>query len=230
MGSQVMDDVTKRELFGPLGDADPLPPSLLGSSSEQGRTLALLQEISHDLTPLTGRDDLLRSIAERVKRLVNYHVFSVMLWNEDTQLLQTVFAMRYSESIPPRLNLRLHQGLTGSAAAQRVPLRVNDVLNDPRYIRSETGVDARSELVVPLLRQDRLIGVIDLESTLPHAFTMEHERMLAMLSPFIAIALENSRLYEEGAAEPTPSAERSGYRSRHSNATAAHRRAGYSGD
>jgi sigma-B regulation protein RsbU (phosphoserine phosphatase) len=192
-----MDDLTKRELIGPFGDADPLPPSLLSPMPEPSKTLALLQEISHDLTPLTSRDDLLRSVAERVKRLVNYHVFSVMLWNEAAQELQTVFALRYEESIPARLNLRLHEGLTGSAAAQRVPLRVNDVLSDPRYIRSETGVDARSELVVPLLRQDRLIGVLDLESTLPHAFSAEQERMLATLSPFIAIALENSRLYEE---------------------------------
>jgi sigma-B regulation protein RsbU (phosphoserine phosphatase) len=105
--------------------------------------------------------------------------------------------MRYEESIPPRLNLHLHEGLTGSAAGQRATLRVNDVLNDPRYIRSETGIDARSELVVPLLRQDRLVGVLDFESAVPHAFTAEHERMLTTLAPFLAVALENSRLYEE---------------------------------
>lgn len=192
-----MDDRTKRELIGTLGDADPLPSSLLVSAPEQINTLALLQEISHDLTPLTGRDELLRAIAERIRRLVNFDLFSVMLWNEDAQLLQTAFALRYAESIPPRLSLRLNEGLTGSAASRRLPLRVDDVGSDPRYIPSATGVDARSELVVPLLRQDRLVGVIDLESVLPHAFTAEHERMLATLAPFIAISLENSRLYEE---------------------------------
>jgi phosphoserine phosphatase RsbU/P len=192
-----MDDTTKRQFYPTLGDVDPLPPSLLAPAPEQAKTLALLQEISRDFSPLTSLTVLLRTIAERIKRLVNYDVFSVMIWNEDTQLLQTTFAMRYEESIPPRLSLRLHQGLTGSAAAQRAPLRVNDVLSDPRYIRSETGIDARSELVVPLLRQDRLIGVIDLESTAPHSFTAEHERMLATLAPFLAVALENSRLYEE---------------------------------
>jgi phosphoserine phosphatase RsbU/P len=192
-----MDDSTKRELFGSLGDVDPLPPSLLAPPSEQSKTLVLLQEISRDFSPLVGHVVLLRTIAERIKRLVNYDVFSVMIWNEDAQLLQSVFSMRYEESIPSRLNVRLHEGLTGAAAGQRAPLRVNDVLSDPRYIRPETGIDARSELVVPLLRQDRLIGVIDLESTVPQAFTSEHERMLATLAPFLAVALENSRLYEE---------------------------------
>jgi sigma-B regulation protein RsbU (phosphoserine phosphatase) len=55
----------------------------------------------------------------------------------------------------------------------------------------------RSELVVPLLLRDRLIGVLDLDSTELHAFSAEHERMLTTLASYIAIALENSRLYEE---------------------------------
>jgi sigma-B regulation protein RsbU (phosphoserine phosphatase) len=50
---------------------------------------------------------------------------------------------------------------------------------------------------VPLLLRDRLIGVLDLESTQSHAFTAEHERMLVTLASYIAIALENARLYEE---------------------------------
>jgi sigma-B regulation protein RsbU (phosphoserine phosphatase) len=120
-----------------------------------------------------------------------------MLWNERTQLLESVFAMRYEDSIPTRLRLGLHQGLTGTAAGERRILRVNDVTGDPRYIRSETGVDARSELVVPLLLRDRLIGVLDFESKEPHAFTLEHERILATLGSYVAIALENARLYEE---------------------------------
>jgi sigma-B regulation protein RsbU (phosphoserine phosphatase) len=194
-----MDDSRKRELFGPLGDVDPLPPSLLAKtpSHEHVKTLALLQDISRDFSPLTSLDDLLRAIAERIKRAVNYDVFSVMLWSEERQLLQTIFAMRYEESIPARLSLGLHEGLTGSAAALRTPLRVNDVLSDSRYIRSAAGVEVRSELVVPLLRQDRLIGVLDFESAATHAFSAEHERMLATLAPFLAVALENTRLYEE---------------------------------
>ncbi|MGA2418912.1 MAG: GAF domain-containing SpoIIE family protein phosphatase [Candidatus Acidiferrum sp.] len=200
-----MNDYTKRELFASLGGMDAPPPGLISPSliapvSEQAKTLALLQEISHDFSPRTSHTVLLGTIAERIKRLVNYDVFNVMIWNEDAQLLQSIFALRYEESIPARLNLRLHEGLTGSAAAERATLRVNDVLTDSRYIRTEAGIDARSELVVPLLRQDRLIGVIDLESTAPHAFTAENERMLTTLAPFLAVTLENSRLYEEAAA------------------------------
>ncbi|MGC2888299.1 MAG: GAF domain-containing protein, partial [Candidatus Acidiferrum sp.] len=192
-----MEDLSKLASYAILGDADPVPQSLLSAFPEQAKTLALLYDVSRELTSILDREELLRRIALRVKRIVNYHVFSVMLWNESTQLLESVFGMRYEDSVPTFLRLPLRLGLTGAAAAERRPIRVDDVLTDARYIRCETGVDTRSELVVPLLLQDRLIGVLDLESTEPNAFTVENERMLATLGSYIAVALENARLYEE---------------------------------
>ena len=192
-----MDDPTKLGSFALLGDADPVPQSLFVAYPEQAKTLALLHEVSRELTAILDREELLRRVAERIKKIVDYEVFTVMLWNEQTQHLESVFAMRCNDFIPARTRLPLHKGLTGSAAGQRRVLRVHDVNEDLRYIRCETGVEARSEIVVPLLMQDRLIGVLDLESTQPHAFTLEHERMLSTLGSYVAVALENARLYEE---------------------------------
>jgi sigma-B regulation protein RsbU (phosphoserine phosphatase) len=192
-----MEDASKLAGFALMGDADPVPQSLFLSHPEQAKTLLLLYEVSRELTSILEREELLLRVAQRVKKLVNYHTFSVMLWNEQTQLLESVFAMRSDESIPVRLQLPLHQGLTGTAAGQRRALRINDVRDDPRYILCDSGVEARSELVIPLFLRDRLIGVMDLESTVPHAFTAEHERMLVTLGSYVAIALENARLYKE---------------------------------
>lgn len=192
-----MDDPINLGSFALLGDADPVPQSLFVAYPEQAKTLALLHEVSRELTSILDREELLRRVADRIKKIVDYDVFSVMLWNEQTQLLESVFAMRCKDSLPARLRLPLHQGLTGTAAGQRRVLRVHDVTEDPRYIRCETGVEARSEIVVPLLMKDRLIGVLDLESTEPRAFSLEHERMLSTLGSYIAVALENARLYEE---------------------------------
>jgi len=191
-----VDDPMNLGSFALLGDADPVPQSLFVAYPEQAKTLALLHEVSRELTSILDREELLRRLAERIKKIVDYDVFSVMLWNEQTQLLESVFAMRCNDSIPARTRVPLHKGLSGTAAGQRRVLRVHDVNEDPRYIRCETGVDARSEIVVPLLMQDRLIGVLDLESTQPHAFTLEHERMLSTLGSYVAVALENARLYE----------------------------------
>jgi sigma-B regulation protein RsbU (phosphoserine phosphatase) len=194
-----MDEAAKLAPFPFMGDADPVPASLFVSHPEQANTLALLYEVSREITSILDREELLRRVAQRVKKLVNYHVFSVMLWDEKTQHLETVFSMRYGDSIPARVRVPLTQGLTGAAATDRRSVRVSDTLADPRFLACEveTGVAVRSELVVPLLIQDRLIGVLDLESAETHAFSAEHERMLVTLASYVAIALENARLYEE---------------------------------
>jgi sigma-B regulation protein RsbU (phosphoserine phosphatase) len=192
-----MEDLSKLGSFALLGDADPVPQSLFLSHPEQANTLALLYEVSREVTSILDREELLRRVAERIKKIVKYDVFSVMLWNEQTQHLESIFAMCCGDSIPARMSVPLHKGLTGTAAGERRVLRINDVTDDPRYIHCETGVEARSELVVPLLLRDRLVGVLDLESTKPHAFTAEHERMLQTLGSYIAVALENARLYQE---------------------------------
>jgi phosphoserine phosphatase RsbU/P len=192
-----MEESTNLAPFPLIGDADPVPASLFASFPEQAKTLSLLHELSREITSILDREELLKRVAERLKKLLNYHVFSVLLWNEKTQHLECSFTMRYEDAIPLRLRVPLNQGLTGTAAGERRILRVPDTLADPRFIRCETGVEVRSELVVPLLLQDRLIGVLDLESAETHAFTAEHERMVSTLGSYIAIALENARLFEE---------------------------------
>jgi GAF domain-containing protein len=89
----------------------------------------------------------------------------------------------------------LYKGITGHAADERKPFRVDDVRKDPRYVEFPNSERVRSELVIPLTLQGRLIGVLDLESINLGAFSAEHERMLVILGSYIAIALENSRLY-----------------------------------
>jgi phosphoserine phosphatase RsbU/P len=183
--------------FSLLGDADPAPPLLFTSEPDQAQTISLLYEISHELTSILDREELLRRIAERVKKLVNYHAFTVMLWNDSAQVLESVFAQHYDETLPSRFQMPLHQGITGTAAAERRTIRIVDVRLDPRYVSCGNEVEVRSELVVPLLLRDRLVGVLDLESAKPHAFSAEHERLLNILGSYIAVALENARLFEE---------------------------------
>jgi sigma-B regulation protein RsbU (phosphoserine phosphatase) len=74
-------------------------------------------------------------------------------------------------------------------------VRVEDTLADPRYIASHPEI--RSEVAVPLVVQDRVVGVLDLESERLAYFTEEHVRLLSLLAPQIASSVENARLYEE---------------------------------
>jgi sigma-B regulation protein RsbU (phosphoserine phosphatase) len=77
----------------------------------------------------------------------------------------------------------------------REPVLVGDVQRDPRYV-SLVG-ETRSELVVPLVHKDRVIGVLDLESPVLDRFTEEHVKVLTPLASQVAGAVENARLYAE---------------------------------
>ncbi len=167
------------------------------STLEQDQSLSLLFDVSRELTSILERDELLQRIADRVKKIVNYHLFNVMVWNGSASQLDCVFTKHFEEAININLTVPLFKGITGHAAGNRCAVRVADVRMDPRYVEFPHSDKVRSELVVPLLLQDRLIGVLDLESTNLNAFTAEHERMLGIIGSYIAIALENSRLYEQ---------------------------------
>ena len=144
-----MDDSSQLTPFFPLGDIDPFAQSMLDSDPDQSASLGLLYEVTRELTSILDREELLRRIAQHVKRIVNYHVFTVMLWNETSQFLESVFAMHYEDAIPARLRMRLFQGITGTAAGERRPVRIGDVRLDSRYIQFDTDVEVRAELGDP---------------------------------------------------------------------------------
>lgn len=84
-------------------------------------------------------------------------------------------------------------GVTGHVAATKLPMYVPDVTEEPRYISAR--IDIRSELALPLVIRDEVLGVLDLESTTPDYFTDEMIGLLSVFAGQAAVALENARLY-----------------------------------
>jgi phosphoserine phosphatase RsbU/P len=169
----------------------------IDAAMERDSSLALLYEISKELASILERDELLHRIAERVKKFVDYDLFMVMLWDAKGGRLECAFTKVYDESMAVQLKVQLFQGITGHAAGHREAMRVDDVREDSRYIEFPHSDNVRSELVIPLTIRERLVGVLDLESTRIGAFSAENERMLGILGSSVAIALENSRMYQE---------------------------------
>ena len=163
-------------------------------SLRQSRTLQLLNEISRELSSVLVLNELLRKIGTLTKRLVNYHRFSIMLADEQAKTFNSVLTLRQDESLPDKTTVRFGQGLVGAAASSLQPVVAPDVSREPRYI--PIYPDTRSEMAVPLVYHGRVIGVVDLESSILNYFTEEHVRIFSTLAPQIAIAIENARLYE----------------------------------
>jgi len=160
----------------------------------QNRTLRTLSRISQEFASILDLDELLSKIAETVRGLINYDAFSILLVDEEHKVLRHRVSVRHDKRVNID-NIPLGKGITGAAAESREAIRVDDTLADPRYIASHP--DLRSEVAIPLIVHDRVVGVMDLESDRVGYFNDDHVRTLSLLAPQIATSVENARLYEE---------------------------------
>jgi sigma-B regulation protein RsbU (phosphoserine phosphatase) len=164
-------------------------------TSRQARTLMLLNEIARELTSILNLDELFKRIAELLSRLIDYQMFSILLLDSTGEKLQHRFSLRFHENIHLKHEVPLGRGVVGQAAETKQAILVPDVSQDPRYI--EANPETRSELAVPLIYKDKVIGALDLEHTRRGFFTDDHRRTMMTLAAQVAIAIENARLYEE---------------------------------
>ncbi len=162
--------------------------------SRQAQTLTVLSEISKEITSILDLDDLLERIGTLLKRVVDFQMFTILLWSDRTQQFEHRFSTRYGERVRRERGAVYGVGLIGSAAQLRQPVLAPDVRKDPRYI--SVNADVRSELAVPLLYKGRVTGVLDLEHTRVNYYNEDHQRTLTTLAGQIAIAIANARLYE----------------------------------
>jgi sigma-B regulation protein RsbU (phosphoserine phosphatase) len=160
----------------------------------QNRTLKTLAHLSQEFSSILDLDELLTKIAGTIRTLINYDAFSIYLIDAEKRLLRSRFSVRFDERVTVD-NIPIGKGITGTSAETREAIRVMNTSLDPRYI--EAHADVRSELATPLIVQDRVVGVLDVESRHVGFFTEDHQRTLSLLAPQIASSVENARLYEE---------------------------------
>jgi sigma-B regulation protein RsbU (phosphoserine phosphatase) len=162
--------------------------------SRQAQTLAVLNEISREITSILDLDDLLERIGQLMKRVIDYQMFTILLWNERTRQFEHRFSSRYGERIKRDRTVALGEGIIGSAAEARESILAPDVRKDPRYLA--INPETRSELTVPLIYKGQVIGVIDLEHTRVNYYNEDHQRTLSTLAAQVAISIANARLYQ----------------------------------
>jgi len=162
-------------------------------SEFQSKIDQLLLEVADVVNTTLDLDTTLSRVAELVRKVIDYEIFAILLLNEKTQDMRIRFQVGYSREVAERTRVKVGEGVTGVAAQQREPVLVGDVTKDPRYISAVPNV--RSELALPLIIKNRLIGVIDIESRQPDYFTEDHKRLLMLIASRMAVGIENARLY-----------------------------------
>ncbi|MEJ5223225.1 MAG: ATP-binding protein, partial [Anaerolineales bacterium] len=138
-----------------------------------------------------SEDDLLEAVVETLHKSLYPDIVGIGLWDEEAKLVRT--HSRANRGIPAHVGLltaRPGEGVVGIVAATRKPYRVRDV-SDPNYRPLDPEI--RSELCVPILAGERLLGVLNIESREPDVFSDADENFLFTLAGQLASALERLR-------------------------------------
>ena len=168
---------------------------LFNKVSTQAETLLVLNEVSREISSILDVEELLRRAGELVKRVIDYQILSIMLYDEEQHVFRHRLDVKHGQRVQGKLRVAATEGIVGAAATLRQPVIVPDVSVDPRYLM--VNPETRSELAIPMLQKNKVIGVLDLESPQLNYFTEEHVQTLSILAANLAVSLENARLYEQ---------------------------------
>ena len=168
---------------------------LYESAQKQAETLLLLNEIGREANSTLQVEEVLRRAAELTKRLIDYQIFSILLIDEVEGVFRHRVTVKFGQRVQEKSAVPAYEGIIGAAASLRQPVVVPDVSLDPRYRMANP--ETRSELAVPMIFKNRVVGVMDLESPQLNYFTPDHVQVLSILAAHLAVSIENARLYEQ---------------------------------
>jgi sigma-B regulation protein RsbU (phosphoserine phosphatase) len=161
----------------------------------QAEALLVLNEVSREISSILDVEELLRRTAELVKRVIDYQILSILLYDEGQRVFRHRLDVKHGQRAQGKLRVAATEGLVGAAATLREPVVVPDVTKDPRYLM--VNPETRSELAIPMIHKGKVIGVLDLESPQLNYFTEDHVQTLSILAANLAVSVENARLYEQ---------------------------------
>src|SRR5450755_1260762 len=160
---------------------------------ERSELLDFLLEVSTVTSQTLDLNELLANVSEIVKRVIPGELLAILLYSEKRRELRIRYALGHREEVVQNWSIPLGQGITGAAALTREPVLVGDVRSDPRYLNAVEAV--RTELAVPMIARRKLVGVIDVQSTRPNAYTEQDRALLRLIASRVAISIDNARLY-----------------------------------
>ena len=120
---------------------------------------------------------------------------AILMLDKERKNLEVRAAIGYSEDAIAKIAIPVGTGITGWVAANQKLLRIDNAPNDPRYI--QVSANTRSELAIPLIFRNDLLGVLNVESEQIAAYDEHDEEMLGTLGGSLAAIIANARLLEQ---------------------------------
>jgi len=154
--------------------------------------IAILYDASQAVLSTFDLDQVLERILNITRDYFRVRNVSVFLLEKGTQTLVARCHVGFTET-PCNVRIPVGCGITGAALEQKRPIYSADISKDPRYISS--GINHGSELAIPLIVKDEVLGVLDCQSERANAFNAEAVDLLTIFSTHASQALQNARLH-----------------------------------
>lgn len=163
------------------------------------RQLNLVRAVSTQIANVLDLDELVRRVVELIQKTFNYYYVAIFTLDSKSNALR----FRSSAGAPRKgkrkasiaLEVEVGQGLIGEAARHGQQIVSGDVRSDARYRFIDSLPGTKSEVVIPLKIEDRVLGVLDVQSNQLHAFHPNDLLVLGTLADNIARAVEGAQLY-----------------------------------
>jgi serine phosphatase RsbU (regulator of sigma subunit)/anti-sigma regulatory factor (Ser/Thr protein kinase) len=175
---------------------NPSPPDEQSPLADRQR-LAALQRITDAALASLSVEQLLRELLVRISEILATDTAAILLLDEAGALLHARAAKGIEEEVEQGVKIPVGRGFAGRIAAERRPIIIEDVdhadILNP--ILREKGI--RSLLGVPLIVEQRVLGVLHVGSLVPRSFTTEEAALLQLAGDRAAMAIEHATLYEQ---------------------------------
>jgi sigma-B regulation protein RsbU (phosphoserine phosphatase) len=187
------------------------PPMSEAIQRAAGLTVVDKLRLLHDITKKISRSldltEILNLVMDTLDSLIPYDAAGIYLvkcssplaeWDgaaDETCVFHTEAVRGYDIADLEELRLKMGEGLIGMVALSGKPFTSPDVRKEPRYINARRRT--KSEMVAPIISNNEVIGVFDLESDEVNAYTKDDLDVLMMLSSQVAIIIEKVMLHEQ---------------------------------
>ncbi|MBW8010839.1 MAG: GAF domain-containing sensor histidine kinase [Chloroflexi bacterium] len=159
-----------------------------------------LIEITNDLASTLDLDILLDRIVEAAVDVTNSMAASILLYDEASNELYFQYSTSLDSPLMKGLVVPVEGSIAGAIVTNREPIIVSNVPDDPRHfgaIGKTTEIEIESLLGVPLITQDKVVGVLEAINKKIGEFTEDDQDLLTTLGSQAAVAIVNARLFQQ---------------------------------
>jgi len=172
---------------------------LYEETRKRAEQLEMISRLSGAVVSGNYLDEILQLIVSLTANQMQSRICSLMLLNEETGELVIAATQSLSEGYRNKPPIKVGQSISGLAVRDRKPIAVLDVQADGRYAHPDVAKaeGLRSLLCVPMMIQDRPLGVVNVYTPEPRQFADEEVRLLQTIGNQAAVAIQNTRLLTE---------------------------------